>query len=48
MFMPPLFFSLFGWFLKQRSPEDWAMLALLAATATAMLISERFWSMLPF
>jgi hypothetical protein len=35
-------------FLKQRPPEDWAWLALLISLGLFLLLSERFWDLLPF
>jgi hypothetical protein len=32
----------------RQEPEDWALLALLVATAVFLLLSENFWRLLPF
>jgi hypothetical protein len=45
--MPPIFFGLFGRLLRGRPRGDWALLALLSATAAALLFCERFWNLLP-
>jgi hypothetical protein len=37
-----------GRLVQGRPPGDWALLALLVATAVALLLSERFWELLPF
>jgi hypothetical protein len=34
--------------LKERPLEDWAWLALLISTGLFLLVSERFWNLLPF
>jgi hypothetical protein len=35
-------------FPARREPEDWAVLALILATAVFLLLSESLWRLLPF